>query len=90
MCGPASPITCDNALRGKQIAQLTHGVECIWGCYCATGYLRNNYNGKCIPEGLCRENKIVDVSPQAPGLFKKFGGHGHGQGPLLYYGSGIM
>lgn len=70
MCGPAAPITCDNALRGEEISVLTRHVDCIWGCYCAQGYLRNNYNGKCVPENECRNTKSVDISPQIPGLFK--------------------
>lgn len=82
MCGPAAPITCDNATRGKEIAQLTKHVECVWNCFCANGYLRNNYNGKCVPESECRSNKIVEVSPQIPGLFKHFG---HGAGPVIYH-----
>lgn len=86
MCGPAAPITCDNATRGKQIADLTRQVECVWGCFCAIGYLRNNYNGKCVPESECRSNKIVEVSPQIPGLFKHFGHHS--AGPVIYYGPG--
>lgn len=44
-------------------------MDCVWGCYCSKGYLRNSYNGKCVAEGSCRNNKIVDVSPQIPGLF---------------------
>lgn len=48
-------------------------VDCVWGCFCAKGYLRNNYNGKCVPEGECRNTKAVDVSPQIPGLFKHLG-----------------
>lgn len=83
MCGPAAPITCDNATRGKEIAHLTKHVECVWGCFCAQGYLRNNYNGKCVPEPECRSNKIVDISPQIPGLFKHLG---HGSpGPVIYH-----
>lgn len=70
MCGPAAPITCDNALRGAEILDLTRHVDCVWGCYCATGYLRNNYNGKCVSENECRNTKSVDILPQIPGLFK--------------------
>lgn len=70
MCGPAAPITCDNALRGEEIMELTRYVDCVWGCYCAQGYLRNNYNGKCVVESECRNTKSVDISPQIPGLFK--------------------
>lgn len=86
MCGPAAPITCDNATRGKQVADLTRHVDCVWGCFCAQGYLRNNGNGKCVPESECRSSKIVDVSPQIPGLFKKLFGH-HSSGPVVYGGS---
>lgn len=70
MCGPASPITCDNALRGDAISELTKHVHCVWGCFCAQGYLRNNYNGKCVPENECRNTKTVEISPQIPGQFK--------------------
>lgn len=47
----------------------TKNVDCVWGCYCAQGYLRNNYNGRCIPEGECRSNKVIDIAPQIPGIF---------------------
>lgn len=70
MCGPAAPITCDNALRANEILELTRHVKCVWGCYCAQGYLRNNYNGKCVSENECRNTKFIDISPQIPGLFK--------------------
>lgn len=70
MCGPAAPITCDNALRGDEIIDLTRHIDCVWGCFCAQGYLRNNYNGKCVPENECRNTKSIDISPQIPGLFK--------------------
>lgn len=70
MCGPASPVTCDNALRGHEILELTRHVDCVWGCFCAQGYLRNNHNGKCVPDYECRASKSVEVSPQIPGLFK--------------------
>lgn len=70
MCGPAAPITCDNALRANEILELTRHVNCVWGCYCAQGHLRNNYNGKCVSENECRNTKFIDISPQIPGLFK--------------------
>lgn len=70
MCGPAAPITCDNALRANEILELTRHVACVWGCYCPQGYLRNNYNGKCISENECRNTKFIDISPQIPGLYK--------------------
>lgn len=70
MCGPAAPITCDNALRANEILELTRHVDCVWGCYCAQGYLRNNYNGKCVSENECRNTKFIEISPQIPGLFK--------------------
>lgn len=76
MCGPAAPITCDNALRQDEISELTKHVECVWGCFCAQGYLRNNYNGKCVPEQECRNTKSVDISPQIPGQFKHITGCG--------------
>lgn len=76
MCGPAAPITCDNALREREIVELTKRVECVWGCFCAQGYLRNNFNGKCVPEQECRNTKSVDISPQIPGLFKHIVGCG--------------
>lgn len=89
MCGTASPITCDNALRGGEIDELTRHVDCVWGCFCAKGYLRNNHNGKCIPESECRSSKSVEISPQIPGLFKHVPScrppgcvtHGNGCGP---------
>lgn len=70
MCGPAAPITCDNALRANEILELTRHVDCVWGCYCAQGYLRNNYNGKCVAENECRNTKFIEISPQIPGLYK--------------------
>lgn len=73
MCGPAAPITCENTLRAKQILSLTKSVDCVWGCYCAPGYLRSSYNGKCVLEDDCRDNKAVDFAPQIPGLFKHLG-----------------
>lgn len=76
MCGPAAPITCDNAIREDEIVQLTKHVECVWGCFCAQGYLRDNYNGKCVPEQECRNTKSIDISPQIPGLFKHITGCG--------------
>lgn len=76
MCGPAAPITCDNALREHEIVELTKRVECVWGCFCAQGFLRNNYNGKCVPEQECRNTKSIDISPQIPGLFKHITGCG--------------
>lgn len=69
MCGPAAPITCDNALRKHEIVELTRHIECIFGCFCAQGYLRNNDNGKCVPEKECQDTKSIDISPQIPGLF---------------------
>lgn len=76
MCGPAAPITCDNVLREDEIVQLTKHVECVWGCFCAQGYLRNNYDGKCVPEQECRNTNPIDISPQIPGLFKHIMGCG--------------
>lgn len=70
MCGPAAPITCDNALRAKEILEQTRHIDCVWGCYCPQGYLRNNFNGKCVPENECRNTKSIEISPQIPGLFK--------------------
>lgn len=77
MCGPAAPITCDNASRAKYVLSLTKNVDCVWGCFCAQGYLRNNYNGKCVLEDECRDNRAVDFAPQIPGLFKHLGLDGH-------------
>lgn len=85
MCGPAAPITCDNALRGRHVLALTKHVDCVWGCFCAQGYLRNNYNGRCVLEDDCRDNKAVDFAPQIPGLFKHlglFGGHATTAAPI--------
>lgn len=77
MCGAAAPITCDNALRGRHVLALTKHIDCVWGCFCAQGYLRNNYNGRCVLEDDCRDNKAVDFAPQIPGLFKHLGLFGH-------------
>lgn len=67
MCGPAAPITCDNVQRGDEIIELTKHVDCVLGCFCAQGYFRNNYNGKCVPESECRNTDTVDISPHIPG-----------------------
>lgn len=71
MCGSAVPITCDNASRAKQILLLTKNVDCVWGCYCAKGYVRSNYNGKCVLEEECHDNKAVEFAPHVPGKFRR-------------------
>lgn len=78
MCGQAAPITCDNFVRRNEIIEQTRHIGCVLGCFCAQGYLRDNYNGKCVPEQECQNNKSVDISPQIPGLFKHLIGCGSG------------
>lgn len=71
MCGAAVPITCDNVLRSKEVSSLTRNIDCVWGCYCAQGYVRSNSNGKCILEDECRDNNAVEFALQSPGMFKR-------------------
>lgn len=70
-CGPAVPITCQNVFRMSEIIDKTKDLDCIWGCYCEKGYLRNNDNGQCIPESDCRNsrtNKNIHTSRQLLGV----------------------
>lgn len=47
------PITCQNSYRIDKIIEETKNLDCIWGCSCATGYIRKNDNGQCVPESDC-------------------------------------
>lgn len=89
MCGPASPITCDNALRRNNITHVTKLIDCVWGCFCASGHLRSNHNGKCVPETECIKDNHVELSAQVPGVFR-LGFHNHfgGGGSGTYYPAG--
>lgn len=75
MCGAAVPITCDNILRSNEVSSLTKNIDCVWGCYCAQGYVRSNSNGECILEDECRDYKSVEFVPQSSGMLKRLKPH---------------
>lgn len=47
------PLTCQNSYRIDEITEETKNLDCIWGCSCATGYIRKNDSGQCVPESDC-------------------------------------
>lgn len=53
-------------MRENEILEKTNAVACVWGCYCPKGYLRDNSNGRCVPESKCRRIKLIDISEQTP------------------------
>ena len=47
-CGTACPVTCANKDNPPMICTM----QCVIGCFCARGYLRNDA-GTCVPESQC-------------------------------------
>uniref|UniRef100_A0A182NIS6 TIL domain-containing protein n=1 Tax=Anopheles dirus TaxID=7168 RepID=A0A182NIS6_9DIPT len=50
-CGPAVPLTCESRFE-------TCTVDCVPGCFCHDGYIRETAGGACIPSNECPK-KIV-------------------------------
>lgn len=56
-------ITCEDLFRQEERAERTEDLDCVWGCHCPKGYLRNN-NGQCVPWANCNNVQNVQVPPQ--------------------------
>ncbi|XP_063962432.1 zonadhesin-like isoform X2 [Lytechinus pictus] len=58
-CGTACPKTCDNR---NELIPCTK--NCVVGCFCEEGYVRESVNGPCIPEtectSECQANEVYD------------------------------
>ncbi len=44
---------CEPTCANNQKACTTHIFQCVNQCYCNSGFVRLNTNGKCILQGLC-------------------------------------
>uniref|UniRef100_A0A182PDJ4 TIL domain-containing protein n=1 Tax=Anopheles epiroticus TaxID=199890 RepID=A0A182PDJ4_9DIPT len=63
-CGTACPKTCEN--RNEQATPCTK--QCVVGCFCKPGFVRETKNGKCIPEWVCPDENAhyLDCGPVYP------------------------
>ncbi|XP_037293199.1 serine protease inhibitor swm-1 [Manduca sexta] len=60
-CGTACPLTC------KQPEPLSCGLACSMGCFCKSGYVRDESNKKCVTLDKCpaeqclNQNEVYDI-----------------------------
>jgi len=64
-CGTACPKTCKT-----KDALIKCTANCVAGCFCQEGYIRDDINGKCIPENdcplVCGPNQVINKCPPCP------------------------
>lgn len=57
-CGTACPVTCQN--RNDPPTPCT--TDCVEGCFCIKGFIRDTQSGQCIPEEDCPGKQIESRS----------------------------
>ena len=57
-CGTACPETCDTLLAQDKNRLCT--MNCVPGCFCKYGYVRDTYDNKCVQSFKCREPRDQD------------------------------
>lgn len=59
-CGSACPKTCEDVF--KPYRPMACSMQCVPGCFCQDGYVRNTVTNECVDEASCKMPRDVPPS----------------------------